>query len=138
MADATARVRAAVLRALRPKLAAPLALWVEPVVRAALDERRQAVVLARLEVDGVRPRLRALERGTDAALARFDRRPLGPQLPIHAAHARHPGVQAIFARHGLPDCPSCPVGGDETLAEAAFSEGFDVDQLLLELRALLG
>ncbi len=108
----------------------------EPVIRGILDDRRHAAVLIRADLAAARPTLRALEHTVDAVAPVFDRRPLGPDLPIHAAHARDPRVREVFARHGLPNCPACPVGADETLAEAAFSEGFDVDQLLAELVAL--
>ncbi len=130
------RVKQALLRAIADRLRPALREHADPLVRAELGERRQAVVLARAEIESVRAPLRALERGALAALPRFDRRPLGPDLTVHAAHARDPRVRAVFARHGLPDCPSCPVGADETLAEAAFSEGFDVHALLEELREI--
>lgn len=130
------RVKQALVRALGQRLGPALREVADPVVRSELADRRQAVVLARAELDGLRAPLRAVERGALAALPRFDRRPLGPDLTVHAAHARDPRVQAVFARHGLPDCPSCPVGADETLAEAAFSEGFDVHALLEELRGI--
>lgn len=68
--------------------------------------------------------------------ARLDRSPFVAGLTVHAAHARHPGVGAIFARHGLPRCPDCAVGADETLAEAAFGEGLELTGLLTELNEL--
>lgn len=108
----------------------------EPVVRQVLDERRQALLLARQDVRRVQGVLRAMERRLERATALFDRRPLGPELTIHAAHARDVRVQEVFASYGLPDCVSCPVGADETLAEAAFAEGFDVVQVIEALRRL--
>lgn len=130
------RVKQALVRAVGQRLGPALREVADPLVRAELAERRQAVVLARAELEGLRAPLRALERGALAAAPWFDRAPLGPGLTVHAAHARDPRVRAVFARHGLPDCPSCPVGADETLAEAAFSEGFDVHALLDDLGAI--
>lgn len=105
-------------------------------VREALAERRAAWLPALAEVEALRGRVRTLDRAVEAAAPRYDRTPIGPGLTVHAAHARDPRVQAVFARHGLPDCPSCAVGADETLAEAALAEGFSVDALLAELRTL--
>ena len=59
-------------------------------------------------------------------------------MTVHAAWARHPGTARIFRAHHLPACPDCPVGADETLAEAAFGYGLDLDDLLARLNALLG
>lgn len=121
---------------LRPRVLPRLVALAEPVIREVLDGRRQALLLARVEVSRLRAPLRATERRVERAAALFDRRPLGPALTIHAAHARDARVQQVFARHGLPDCSSCPVGADETLAEAAFAEGFDVEQVIDALRGL--
>ena len=70
-------------------------------------------------------------------ISRLSRTPFHAGMSIHATHARHPGVQALFARRGLPACTDCAVGADETLEEAAFGEGFDLDGLLHDMNALL-
>jgi hypothetical protein len=142
------RLRAAALRAaaaVRPRLApveVPLrdALLSEIRVRVAdaLAPRADGLTEARAAADALADALRAAEPRAAAALARLDRSPFLPSTTVHAAHARHPGVQAIFARRGLPRCPDCAVGADETLAEAAWGESFPLDALLAELNELLG
>jgi hypothetical protein len=76
----------------------------------------------------------------DDALARasglLDSGPFRPGMTVHAAHARHPSVQALFRERGLPGCPDCPVGAEETLAEAAAAEGFALSELLAALEGL--
>jgi len=71
-----------------------------------------------------------------AARARLDPGPFRGEMTVHAAHARDARVQAIFTARGLPHCPSCAVGADETIAEAAMVEGLDLEELLATLRAL--
>ncbi len=66
------------------------------------------------------------------------RRPFTASMTVHAAWARHPGTARIFRAHHLPACPDCAVGADETLAEAAFGYGLDLDDLLARLNDLLG
>ena len=63
--------------------------------------------------------------------------PFTPDMTVHAAWARHPGVEAIFASHNLPACPDCAVGADETLAEAAFGYALSLNDLLDQLNTLL-
>ncbi len=121
------------VRLLGPRLRPFLERLADPIIRDALGERRQAVVVARAEVNDLQRPLRALERHADSVAARFDRTPVGPEMTVHAAHARDPRVQALFVQRGLPNCPACPVGADETLAEAAFAEGFGVGELLAEM-----
>lgn len=151
---AVRRLRALAARtapALRPLAAAVrphLAPVAEPV-RAALTEamrarvasllapRRAALEAACTEADALATALRAAEPRVAAARARLDRSPFVATMTVHATHARHPGVQAIFARHGLPRCPDCAVGADETLAEAAWGESLPLDAILAELNALL-
>jgi hypothetical protein len=105
-------------------------------VRVVLAPRQALHGAARADADALRPAVHALAARADALYARLDRTPFSGALTVHAAHARHPGVQAVFARHGLPRCPDCAVGADETLAEAAFGEGLPLDTLLAELNAL--
>jgi hybrid cluster-associated redox disulfide protein len=64
-------------------------------------------------------------------------RPFEPAMTIDAAWRRHPGTQAIFARHHLPGCDGCAVRHDETLAEAADAYGLMLEPLLHELNDLL-
>ena len=108
--------------AVRRDFAASRGIELVPPVRSALDEAL--------------PQVDALEDALTQARARLDPGPFRPEMTVHAAHARHPGVQAIFARRGLPGCPDCPVGADESLAEAAAAEGFAVGELLRELEGL--
>ena len=114
-----ARIAEVAERALEPLKAQRQALW----PRAG----KQAQKLDQLE-----SRLGALEEDLSALTA-----PFTPSMTVHQAWARHPGVKAIFARHHLPDCPSCPVGQDERLEEAAFGYGIPLAPWLTELNALL-
>ena len=111
--------------------------WLVEQVRAHLRSRRSDVEEARSRLDAARRDVQALAVGLEATLVRLDRAPFRAGMTVHAAHARHPGVQAIFARHGLPRCPDCAVGADETLGEAAYGEDLDLVTLLRELDALL-
>jgi hypothetical protein len=110
--------------------------WATPLIRRALDERRHAIEAVNADLDAARARLSELERKVQRSGARFDRTPLGPSLTIHAAHARDARVQHVFSSFGLPNCPACPVGADETIAEAAFAEGFDAAALITALSGL--
>jgi hypothetical protein len=51
-------------------------------------------------------------------------------MTVHAAHDRDPRAAVLFGERGLPRCLDCAVGADETLAEAATGEGFDLEVLL--------
>lgn len=124
MVDLVARVRARLRRLLEAR------------VRAALADRAADHAAIAADLAAVRVALPALERRLADARARLDPTPLGPYTTVHAAHARHPGVRALFAARGLPACPDCAVGADETLAEAAFGEGFDLQGLLDAIAAL--
>lgn len=73
-------------------------------------------------------RIRGLEARRDARNA-----PFSAEMTVHAAWARHPAVAQVFAARGLPDCPACAVGQDETLAEVADGYGFPLQILLTEL-----
>ncbi len=68
-----------------------------------------------------------------ALLLRHDPRPIDGTTTVHAAIARDPRVERALAARGLPRCRDCAVGAEETLAEAAFGEDFDLDGLLSEL-----
>ena len=111
--------------------------WLAQQVRARLRSRRDALEGARSQLSALQRDAQVLAAGLDAAIVRLDRAPFRGEMTVHAAHARHPGVQAVFARHGLPRCPDCAVGADETLVEAAYGEGLDLGTLLRELDALL-
>ena len=82
-------------------------------------------------------RLEALEAGFRRLKERQQPTPFRPDLTIHDAWRRHSGVSAVFARYHLPHCDTCPVGLDETLAEAAAGHGFPLKQLLADLDRLL-
>ncbi len=71
-----------------------------------------------------------------SSAVRLNPGPFREDMTVHAAHARHPATRRVFAARGLPHCPSCAVGADETLAEAASAEGLDLQELLAALRAL--
>ena len=117
----------------------------EPRLRRALRDRVEALLAGRqathgeavVAIDGLRQSVLVAGEAAGQLYARLDRSPFVEGLTVHAAHARHPGVGVIFARHGLPRCPDCAVGADETLAEAAFGEGLELAQLLNELNKLL-
>lgn len=112
--------------------------FAELEVRQVLAERSALLVEVGDALDRARADLAALERRVADARARHDPRPVDATTTVHAAHARHPGVAALFAARGLPRCTDCAVGADETLAEAALGEGFHLDTLLDEIRALEG
>ncbi len=59
--------------------------------------------------------------------------PLTPDMTVHALLLAHPGAAEALAVRGLPACGDCAVGADETLAEAARLEGFDLPALLASL-----
>jgi hypothetical protein len=130
---AAVRARIAPIHAdLAPRVRAFLAVR----TRAHLTPRAEALVAARADADAVRSALLLAERSSAAAVARLDRAPITAATTVHAAHARHPGVTGVFARHGLPRCLDCAVGADETLAEAAAGEGLPLENLLAALNAL--
>jgi len=82
-------------------------------------------------------RLNALEAGVERLEPQQRFTPFRGDLTIHDAWAQHDSVAAVFARYHLPHCDSCPVGVDETLAEAAAGHGFPLDLLLADLNQLL-
>lgn len=124
--------------AIAARLSPPVRDEIRRRVRELLAARAELLASAQAEADALQRSLREAEPRVSRELARLDRTPLGPGTTVHAAHARHPGVQAVFARYGLPRCPDCAVGADETLAEAAFGESLPLEALLTELNALLG
>ena len=107
-------------------------------VRRELRPRREALAEAEAEREGLRGVLPRVEAAAAVAREQLDRGPVGPQTTVHAAHRRDPRVAALFARRGLPACLDCAVGADETLAEAAFGEGFAAHELVEEINRLLG
>jgi hypothetical protein len=106
-------------------------------VRTMLLPRFAAIEQARAESAALRVELDRVGGAADRLAARLDRMPITGATTVHAAHLRHPGVQAVFARRGLPACSDCAVGSDETIAEAALSEGMGLDDLLSELNLLV-
>lgn len=106
-------------------------------MRLSLAERQVGQAAIDADLRACRALLPRLEQQLAAARLRLDRSPVTGTTTVHAAHARHPGVGALFAARGLPACPDCAVGADETLAEAAFGEGFDLAGLIKEIRALV-
>ena len=112
--------------------------WLGDEVRAVLSPREALTAPVREALTTALPALDALEDALVVAANRFDPGPFRPEMTVHAAHFRHPGVRAIFAARGLPGCPDCPVGADESLAEAAHAEGLVIEELLGALRGLEG
>ena len=115
----------------------PFRAWLRLQVRGRLEGRRRDWAELQREQQALREHLGRVETMIDTEYQRLDRSPLQPDTTVHAAHRRHPSVQAVFARYGLPHCPDCAVGADESLEEAAFGEGFSLTGLLGELNALL-
>lgn len=109
--------------------------WVRARIVRALEPRRAALEEARRALVALKQSLGPTEGRAAATMARFDPTPFRLDMTVHAAHARGPDVAAAFARRGLPNCPACAVGADETLAEAAFAEGFSIAALIDELNA---
>ncbi len=108
--------------------------WIAGRVVALLEPRASHALAE--EAGQLRAATDQLDDRLLAARARLDPGPFRGEMTVHAAHARHPRVQAIFAARGLPHCPSCAVGADETITEAAMGEGLDLQELLATLRAL--
>jgi hypothetical protein len=106
------------------------------VTEALRDNTGDAKDTARRTRDIV-GRLKTLEAGVERLRRQQRLTPFRGDLTIHNAWARHDGVAAVFARYHLPHCDTCPVGVDETLAEAATGHGFPLDLLLADLDQLL-
>lgn len=140
-ADWVRQARVAVEMARETRPGRTLETMVRRVVTAVVvDELRVArAPLAETEVllGEIRAAVPGMERRARAAGHRLEQGPFHGGMTVHAAHDRHPGVAAIFAARRLPACPQCAVGADETLGEAAFGEGFGLDDLLRELNLLL-
>ncbi len=120
-----ARARGAAGRWLRPRL--------EARVRRDLGPRREAIAGARSDLEGAASRLPLLRSRLAELRARAHVGPLTPDMTVHALLLAHPGAVAALAARGLPACGDCAVGADETLAEAARLEGFDLPALLAAL-----
>lgn len=124
------------LAAARPAEAARFRGWLADRVGAELAPRLQLLEPLREELALALPPLDELDDALVRARSRLDPGPFRPEMTVHAAHARHPAVAAIFRARGLPGCPDCPVGADESLAEAAAAEGFALGELIHELEGL--
>lgn len=127
----------ALLQALSQRFGPSFRDWLRGEVRALLAERQKNWQELESEQQALFSDLRRLRAQLLANAERLDRSTLTGTHTVHAAHRRHPGVQAVFARHGLPRCLDCMVGADETLEEAAFGEGMVFSELLQELNSLL-
>ncbi len=124
------------LAAARPGDAARARAYLACAVRTELAARKGLIAEARTLLGEALPAVDGLDDALVAAAARLDPGPFRGDMTVHAAHARHPRVRALFAARGLPGCPDCAVGVDETLAQAALAEGFALSALLDELREL--
>ena len=124
------------LAAARPSEAARARAWLASRVEADLAPRIGLLAPVRAELTAALPPIDQLDDALLRARSRLDPGPFRPEMTVHAAHARHSAVHALFRARGLPGCPDCPVGGDETLAEAAAAEGFELAELMAELRGL--
>ena len=120
-----ARARGLAGRWLRPRL--------EARVRRELGPRRESVAGTRAGLEGVAARLPGLRARLAELRARAHVGPPTSDMTVHALLASHPGAAEALAARGLPACGDCAVGADETLAEAARLEGFDLPSLLLSL-----
>lgn len=105
-------------------------------MRGVLSERSAALADARAAFEAGVPAADALDDALVRARNLVDPGPFRPDMTVHAAHARDPRVRDVFAARGLPACPSCAVGADETLAEACSAENLSLPELLDALRAL--
>lgn len=118
-------------------LGPPLREWLRLRVAEHTRDRRQVWAEIQQEKAALQLALQQVDQRLEQELQRLDRSPLTAHSTVHAAHRAHPGVQAIFARYGLPRCLDCAVGRDERLEEAAFDEGMPLPALLKELNTLL-
>ena len=115
----------------RARLAPRVRAFLVGEVRRHLDARRMDA--AAEDLGATRAGLSPCEARVRGLRARYDLAPIGPDTTVHAALARDPRVEAALAARGLPRCRDCAVGAEETLAEAAFGEGFDLEGLLRAL-----
>ncbi|MEN9785977.1 MAG: hypothetical protein RLZZ299_1241 [Pseudomonadota bacterium] len=90
----------------------------------------------RADSEAVRARLRDARLRLDRLAARAHVGPPHPDMTMHALLTAWPEARAVLARRGLPACDACAVGAEETLAEAAALEGFDLPGVLTDIRSL--
>lgn len=126
--------------ALRARIARALRAQVHAAVREALAPHQAAALALREALPALRGEIGGLGQGVSGLRGYLARRraPFAGDMTVHEAWARHRGVRRVFARYHLPACEACAVGLDETLAEAAFGHQIELEELLLELNALLG
>ena len=124
------------LKATRRRLADALDSRVRAQVGGELDALRLETLALKGAIDAATGAADRLDHTLAGAQGRIAPGPFRAEMTVHAAHARHPRTREVFATRGLPHCPSCAVGADETLAEAASGEGMDLQELLAALRAL--
>ena len=120
--------------------------WLRAQVRSAVEARDEQQSRLHAEWVGLEVVLGSFEarligadrslQGVVADLTLLDA-PFCAELTVDQAWRKHPGTQAVFARHHLPSCDGCAVRFDETLDEAATAYGLDLAMLLEELNALL-
>ena len=102
------------------------------VLKEAASTASLPADLARLAQD--RSALEARVRRLEAARVR----PLvDGNLTVARAWRLHPEVPALFRERNLPDCPSCPVGEDETLEEVARAHGFPLPEMIEHMERFL-
>jgi hypothetical protein len=106
-------------------------VFLEGEVRHRLAGRATETIEA--DMAATRAGLAGCEARVRELLQRHDPRPIDGTTTVHVAIARDPRVERALVARGLPRCRDCAVGAEETLAEAAFGEGFDLDGLLSEL-----
>ncbi len=105
---------------------------------APLDPIRNKLQGINLQLDTLKKQLEKLEKNFNAFEKKLEeKKPFHAQMTVHEAWKKHPGVRDVFTDYHLPDCPSCPVGADERLEEAAFGYSISIEDLLSKLNNLL-
>ncbi len=122
---------------LRKRLQDWLLLQLQASVRRCLTPRRTDHQQLQAELAQLRAQLATHRNFIEAELQRLDRAPVDANTTVHGAHQRHPRVREIFASFGLPACPDCAVGAEESLQEAAFGEQLPLATLIGRINALL-
>ena len=122
---------------LSTKLRSRLLAFATPVVEASVRAGGETCAPFRQRESLLLARLRAIEAAAETMACDLDQPGFHGAQSVHAAWRRHPEVARVFSRYHLPSCDRCPVGNDETLAEAARGHGIALDPLLLELNGLL-
>jgi len=119
--------------------------FIEDEIQQMLAQKTAPLDPIRNTLKGVNAQLKALKNQLEKLEenckrleeAIEEKKPFHAQMTVHEAWKKNPGVKGVFADYHLTDCPSCPVGSDERLEEAAFGYSISIEELLFKLNNLL-